>query len=181
MRTIEFGFYPYESNGQMAPIRWKVIDTFESGRIGIVSEEIIDSGRFDKKNSSWTGSDLRRWLNVDFKNTAFSAEQQKLIYGEIFVMSFEEAMWYFPTANSRAAKATPYAKKQKLSLDKQGRGRYWHISPGYVPTAVTYTDTDGYTYETGMHVTSREGIRPALILDVDPEAILKIEGEQNEL
>ena len=52
MRTIEFGFYPHESNGQMAPIRWKVIDTFESGRIGIVSEEIIDSGQFDKKNNN---------------------------------------------------------------------------------------------------------------------------------
>lgn len=164
METLEFGFYPREADSQIAPLRWMVIDSFDDNKIGIVSEEIIDVGIYDKNSNNWELSALRYWLNTQFREMAFSKEEQECICGDIFVMSFDEVLWYFSNANSRSAKATPYAKKKKLSLDKQGRGRYWLESPGYVPTAAAYTDTDGYAYETGMHVNSNEGIRPAMIV-----------------
>lgn len=84
------------------PIRWRVLDASNQEDILVVSESILDSQAFRNTyfNDSHSGddfgyrtdstktyyannyaqSDIRAWLNEDFYNTAFSAEEQALIY-----------------------------------------------------------------------------------------------------
>ena len=81
---------------------------------------------------TWETCSLRKWLNGEFLNTAFNAQEQAKIaettvsnpdnsvYGtaggdatadRVFLLSIGEAYRYFKTHDDRTAKPTPYAAK----------------------------------------------------------------------
>ncbi|MBE6753046.1 MAG: hypothetical protein E7559_01610 [Ruminococcaceae bacterium] len=79
---ILFGAYEQDddfSNGSEA-IEWRVLDC-ESNKILIISEYCLDCVSYNetREYTTWKTSSLRHWLNDDFKNSAFSAEEQAYI------------------------------------------------------------------------------------------------------
>ncbi len=79
---IKFGHYEQDGNVENGKedIVWKVLK-IESGRALVVSEYVLDKQPYNTENTdvTWESSYLRKWLNDDFKNEAFNAEEQELI------------------------------------------------------------------------------------------------------
>ncbi len=79
---IKFGHYEQDGNtaNGKEEIEWEVLKV-ESDRVLVVSHYVLDYRKYNEKsnNVTWETCSLRKWLNNDFKNTAFtSAEQNKI-------------------------------------------------------------------------------------------------------
>lgn len=75
---ITFGHYEQdgnESNGK-EEIKWQVLKV-ESGRVLVASKYALDCKKYNdiRRGVSWETCTLRQWLNDDFINAAFTAEE----------------------------------------------------------------------------------------------------------
>ena len=61
-------------------IIWRVID-IKNGKLFLLSEEVIEDMLYNKEPEAvtWETCDLRKWLNNDFYNTAFSNKEKSMI------------------------------------------------------------------------------------------------------
>ena len=75
--VIQFGNYYIDAEGKKtAPISWLVLSKTKEEMV-LLSEQIIDYMPFSKDgNNDYEQSDIRKWLNEDFFNNAFSKEEQ---------------------------------------------------------------------------------------------------------
>ena len=145
---------------------------------------------------TWSGSSLRQWLNDDFVDDAFSADELCAILkkrvensdeqgnpqyrnttsGEdtqdrIFLLSYKEAMTYFPDTPSKRSAPTDHAAANGVRVDRaykvDGRGcgmwwlrsagpHQWRASMAYAP------GTMRYTFATRDFV----GVRPVMWVDI---------------
>lgn len=85
---ITFGTYPQSADGKKRAIQWRVL--LNSGsELFVISEFILDCKRYHGKSAAlkwrdcadmtWRDCDLREWLNVEFYNAAFSADEKPFI------------------------------------------------------------------------------------------------------
>ena len=84
---VKFGNYQQESNknAEKAPIEWIVLDN-KDGKMLLLSKYIIDCKCYNEefKGTTWENCDLRKWLNEDFMNTAFTeTEKSKIVTSKI--------------------------------------------------------------------------------------------------
>ncbi len=132
---VYFGKYEQDgkkSNGK-EKLTWRVLDK-KGNKVLIVTEKLIDMRPYHDHFDpiTWEKSDIRKWLNKDFTNAAFSsAEKQKIQstkvvnkdgkYGadggndttdKVFLLSAEEAEKYFKSDDDRKAKVTEYFKQE---------------------------------------------------------------------
>ncbi len=79
LETVAFGTYEQDNNPENGPepIEWTVIFEDNEGKL-LISNKILDCVQFNKKFESctWENSSIRKFLNGDFYNSAFSAEEQ---------------------------------------------------------------------------------------------------------
>ncbi len=153
------------------PLNWRVLDPDEGY---VMCENAIDSQAYqnyiiekdgslynskDYTNyvSDWETCSLRQWLNNTFYNTAFSAEEKKLIgttylennssdgtwlgtdtADKIFILSYNDAVnsaYGFDSSNeandeARKIKGTAYSNCQGLYINSEGIAWWWLRSPG---------------------------------------------------
>ena len=126
---ITFGHYEQDedlTNGQ-EPIEWIVLDV------------------------DWGASTLREWMDGEFLNAAFTAEEQEKILtttvtnenphgmkgagadteDKLYLLSHEEILHYFPEQSSRMAYATEHAKAQGCTIgETTGACRWWLRTTG---------------------------------------------------
>lgn len=130
-----FGSYEQDNNPDNGPepLEWHVAAGYMlagSEQYLLIAKNAIDQKLFHEgaawDNVSWEGSSLRAWLNNDFLNTAFSAEEQAAIISTqnvvnmkddaelddcVFLLSTGEVrMFLMP--EYRNAELTPYAAAQ---------------------------------------------------------------------
>lgn len=134
-QTIIFGRYYQTSENNLEEIEWVVLDK-EDDEYLIVSKYALDIKAFDEERtwSNWRKSSIRRWLNDEFLNTAFTWEEQQYIRrrqifcdaeqstpvsampdtfptkDKVFLLSYSEAVQYFASDEERIACCTPYAE-----------------------------------------------------------------------
>jgi hypothetical protein len=86
---ITFGTYPQTTDGaDRTPIKWRVLQNSGS-ELFILSEDILDCKRYHGKtvdikwrdcvDITWRDCDLRKWLNDEFYNNAFNADEKEFI------------------------------------------------------------------------------------------------------
>ena len=80
---VFFGHYEQDNdltNGKEA-IEWQVVDVQDDGSYILVSRYALDEKKFNEEyvDVTWKTSTLRKWLNEDFFNTAFSTQEQTVI------------------------------------------------------------------------------------------------------
>lgn len=78
---ITFGAYPQTADGaDVTPIKWRVLQNSGS-ELFILSEYILDCKRYHGKSVdiTWRDCDLRKWLNDEFYNIAFTATEKEFI------------------------------------------------------------------------------------------------------
>ena len=136
------------------PIQWIVLKENKLGSV-VISKDGLFVRQFDSHNRDWPDSDIRAYLNGEFFQQAFRAEEQKRIINtiidgkktDIFLLSKEEAENWM-TSNER-----------NCSRDWFLRSRY---NSDYID--IVYYNSSGkfscYWCETECY------IRPAFILDL---------------
>ena len=161
-QTIEFGRYIQDENGLATPIEWLVLD-YAADRVLLLSRYALDCQPYEKiifkKNYTWETSSLREWLNGDFINAAFSAEEKAMIPSvtvsanrnpdcsrdpgndtedKVFLLGILEAEKYFQNDEARICVPTAYAiancdKKNRVTINYTQDGtatcRWWLREP----------------------------------------------------
>lgn len=80
----EFGEYYTIYNNKKSALQWKVLTI--KGDMALVYTDVIDYMQFDSSNPNctWQNSSLRRWLNGEFYETAFTDEEKAQIRTSVF-------------------------------------------------------------------------------------------------
>ena len=107
---VKFGNYPQTSSGGVQPIEWQVLAR-ENNKMLVISKYGLEARRFDSfdsRSNNWSNSEIRKWLNGEFYNRAFTEQEKKLIKGssffenlfgggvdKVFLLSKKEAEKYF--------------------------------------------------------------------------------------
>lgn len=190
---VYFGTYPYAADGNIQKLQWRVLRKREDSVL-LLTEEGIDMKPYheEKNNITWELCTLRKWLNEDFVNTAFTNVEQMFIlttkvdnskvqgysgYGtdgekdtldKVFLLSYKEVFEdYFIEGHKRICKLTEYANQQgTCKSSKTDIGRWWLRSPGSYRFLATYIDYDGSRCSGYVHDTS-VCVRPALWINLN--------------
>ena len=195
------------------PLKWQVLDPTKGL---VLSKSIIDSQAYSNtiyengtdaygytaywNNASYTKyandyatSSIRKWLNEDFYNTAFTSAQKQNILpttldnkaystdyskydsisttDNVFLLSYSEAQnasYGFTSSTSstetREAVGTDYAKAQGLWVNSSNKCSRWRLrSAGFSSYNACKVNGDGYVYYYGVSSTDY-GVRPAMRL-----------------
>lgn len=185
---VKFGNYPQNNSNEPEPIEWLVLEN-NSRTALLLSKYGLDCKHYHEVEADirWRGCDLRKWLNGEFLNRAFNANEQKRIAksvintgdnsrlrtkgcgntrDKVFLLSLEEAEEYFATDNARKCQPTPYAISHNAFKDSDTGGCwFWLRSPGTSESAATVLD-NGMVNDFGCFVKFWDGahvaVRPAL-------------------
>ena len=142
---------------------------------------------------AWEISTIREWLNNEFFETAFSAEGQgriptTLVTAEdnyedrvdagndtadkVFLLSVSEVETYFPSNESQMCGATEYAiakgayTNNSQVVEGQPPCFWWLRSPGASTFWVMRVNTLGGIFNGGNVTDVREGVRPAMWINI---------------
>lgn len=182
--TIEFGEYEKDQ------IEWKVLDV-QGNKALLISKYGLDCKAYndDYKAVTWEDCSLRKWLNDDFYNKAFTDKTKKIIiesavtaeknpkYGtaagndtmdKLFLLSISETEKYFKSNEDRKCKPTAYAIKNGVSVNNSNDNCWWWLrSPGYNSNFSALVISDGVVRVFGGNVSLSNGaVRPALWIDL---------------
>ncbi|MBQ6145909.1 MAG: hypothetical protein IJI82_02645 [Clostridia bacterium] len=170
---VTFGTYPYESYNDFRPIEWIVINKTGT-RMTLLSRYLIETRRFHKKDErvTWQTSTLNAWLNDDFKNTAFTTDEQNLINGGITIPSLAEARNL--SVDKRYAEFTPYAVAQGGDTARN----IWWLRDGIQVRLYNGSEINcasvvqmGDVHEAAYLVTfGGKGVRPMVQIDFDRQS-----------
>ena len=187
--TIEFGNYPQDKDGTEKPIKWIVMKN-EGNQVLLLSKYVLDTKPYNKESKAvtWETSDIRKWLNNEFCKIAFNnAEKGRirttLIKNEdnfetktsggndtkdkVFLLSQKEVETLFSNEEERIAKATEYAQKSGVYVDKEKSSWWWLRSPGIDSSSAAVVSKYGWVDGFGSSVYGYSGgVRPALYLNL---------------
>ncbi len=183
---VAFGSYP-QSSDTPEPIVWRVLDITD-GKAMMISENLLDCKKYHEvsENVTWETCTLRRWLNGEFMNRAFSADERNKLsrvkipnpdnasYGTkggnptedyVFCLSIDEANKYFGGDEDRKAKPTAVARKNGCYVSSVfGTGWWWLRSPGVNSSRAANVDSDGGIGGLGSSVHNDDfGVLPVVL------------------
>ena len=188
-KTIEFGNYPQDKDGTEKPIEWIVMKK-EGNQVLLLSKYVLDAKPYNEEfeDVTWETSDIRQWLNNEFYTTAFNKTEKAKIqtsliknednseYGtsggndtedKVFLLSEKEAETLFSDEEERIAKATEYAEKSGVYVNKEKVAGWWLRSPGYHGHHAAVVNKYGWVDRDGSCVSIYSGgVRPALHLNL---------------
>ena len=154
---VKFGSYPQTSNGQNQPIEWQVLSK-ENNKMLVISRYGLEARCFDSSLNNWGNSEIRKWLNGDFYNKAFTGQEKKSINlsnlsdvgtsDNVFFLSYDEAKKYFANDDARKCKGTEYAVKNGAYVDSSNGYSYWWLRSPYLDiyNGVYIVNYDGFFF-----------------------------------
>ena len=169
---------------QVEPIQWRWLDTKDEGKPMYVSEKCLDRHSYDDdyyRNNNYKNSSIRKWLNGDFLDKAFSddsliattlVDNSAASTGEetnpyvcentndrIFLLSRQEMLNedYFANNESRVCYGTEYCVEEAKYYWTRSRcsGAAWRVDP-----------VGGLSDDSVNSVGHNFGVRPALCFDL---------------
>ncbi len=194
---VYFGTYEQDnktSNGK-ENIEWLVLAK-EKNRVLVISDKALDYQKYNSSETSvtWETCTLRKWLNNDFINAAFSDDEKAMIptvtvsadknpehdtdpgnatKDRVFLLSFVEAEKYFTSDEARMCVPTEYAIPNGAwtsdSYTKGGKATcwWWLRSPGDGQTHAAGVKNSGDISESGGYVNYYFAVRPAMWITID--------------
>lgn len=187
---VHFGRYVQANDtySDEKDIEWLVLEKKDNKSL-IISKYALDCQPCNERNENvtWETCTLRKWLNNEFINKAFTAEEQARIAtvnvpahknpeydtepgnatnDKVFLLSVVEADKYFSSDSERQCKATYYAEANGAFVASNGY-TYWLLrSPGDNSNYCCGVDDDGCVdidYDVDY---SDYGVRPALWINL---------------
>lgn len=193
--TVFFGEYFLPDGGWPRdfyvrhPIEWFILEMDkQKGRALLLSKYLLDWEGFANcpvlghgYETSWDDSYLRLWLNGEFFNDSFSADEQEMIVpiynaasrgngkrtiDKIFLLSAEEVKKYFVSKESAIAQdpaifaAGQTGDKDSPIIFEIGEHIWWTRTSGTTKELVVCVDCEGELCE--MDSNGQIGVRPAM-------------------
>ncbi|MGN0408065.1 MAG: DUF6273 domain-containing protein [Bacteroides sp.] len=195
---ITLGYYEQDGNaGNGAePIEWLVLDN-QGDRMLVISRYALDCQPYNTTSAdvTWETCTLRRWLNSEFYNSAFSdIEKVSVItttienpnnarYGtqggnatsdNVFCLSIDEANRYFASDEARATKPATYAISRGAStatsspyIEDTGNCHWWLRSLAYNQSCAAMVNYEGNIFDGGYSVHNLTcAVRPAMWVSI---------------
>ena len=193
---IKFGSYNQTAVFEPEPIKWRVLSVNGNDAF-LLADQCLDAKPYNDKNEdvTWETCTLRKWLNKDFYNEAFSENEKKAIQqttvvnednekhgteggndtkDNVFLLSIAEAKnseYGFTAANERKAKVTDYATfnngYRSTSGEAPGNGDWWVRSPGKNSSYAVDVFSYGWSNIYGDNVDKADCVvRPALHINL---------------
>lgn len=189
---VFFGAYEQDNNtaNGKEDIEWLVLEV-KDGKALVISKYTLDCKPYNTSYTdvTWETCTLRKWLNNDFINAAFSDDEKAMIptvtvsadknpdystnlgnatQDQVFLLSITEANKYFSSDSARQCKSTDYAVDNGALESDSGNCWWWLRSPGYIQNYAAYVNNDGAVYENGNYVyLDTYAVRPALWIDLN--------------
>lgn len=191
------------------PLEWRVLDASEGF---VVCEDIIDSQAYNNTiyysenyyqdstctvfANNYEKSSIRKWLNADFYNTAFTTDEQKAIkttvcdnscwnpvqedfnyantYDIIFLLSYNDVLnkaYGFSSDRAEAdvmrqSKTTDYAVCQGLNVQTEGKAWWWLRTAGSFSGSSCCVNSGGNANCYYNTNYVLNGIRPAMKINI---------------
>ena len=189
---VTFGNWEQDGNPDNGPepVSWIVLEK-DNNRLLLLSECVLDCRSYHDEfgTVTWEMSELRTWLNGEFKQAVFNNLEQALIMNtdlenadnrrlgtpgglntrdRLFLLSESDASIYFASEERRAlnapARASTWAVERGVQVDDAGVAMWWLRTPGADDYAVEYMDQQGEIYESGAYadISDMFGVRPAM-------------------
>lgn len=186
--VIKFGNYPQNRRDKKEPIEWRVL-AVESEKALVISKYALDCKKYNEefKKTSWEECTLRKWLNNDFINSAFSNTEQSLILlsevtadknpkhntnqgndtdDRVFLISAKEAEQYFKNDEDRKCAPTKFAVNNG-AYQYEGQCWWWLRSLGSCSLNATIVFGNVFLDFIGSDVHVNNGsVRPALWINL---------------
>ncbi|WP_019003395.1 DUF6273 domain-containing protein [Succinimonas amylolytica] len=184
--TIAMGTLPAAGTEQPDPLIWKVLDV-QDDRALLITEKCPDAIPYHTvlKDITWEGSAIRKWLNEDFFQKAFTASEKDLVLtvkldnpdnakyptkggnpteDRVFLLSNEEVLRYFPEASSRVCAPSSMAVLHKARRDRDnGNVGWWTRTPGFFQGYASYVLSTGVLGMIGHFADFEDNtVRPAM-------------------
>ena len=161
--TVTFGSF------EGKPIRWRIVDQRGKMRL-LLAEEIVTRRCYHRttlEDATWSDCSLRKWLNKDFLECAFtSAERMKIVPNKL--QNLRNRKFYTqggPDTMDRVhvpgvEEIERYMPEQ---ADRAGSDWWWLRCPGSNLFSAVAVYDDGSIYENGIHIDYEGGgVRPAV-------------------
>lgn len=187
--TVQFGRYEQDNNTSngVEAIEWIVLAN-DGDTATLISKYALDARPYNTEGKSvtWETCTLRKWLNGDFLNTAFSAEEQARLetvtvtadknpkydtdpgndtQDKVFLLSIDEVNTLFSGDEARRCQATAYAKAHGAYVSDSGNSWWWLRSPGYGTNYAAHVHYVGSVGNYGNRVNNEsEVVRPVVVL-----------------
>ncbi len=190
---VSFGTYEQDNNTSNGKedVEWLVLE-IKDGKALVISKYALDCKQYNTNDTdvTWETCTLRRWLNNDFINAAFSADEKAMIptvtvsadknpkystnpgkatQDQVFLLSITEANKYFSSNSERQCKSTDYADANGAYVDSNsGNCDWWWLrSPGEYQDDAATVLSDGFVQWIGGHVDDdNKAVRPALWINI---------------
>ena len=188
---IIFGTYEQDNNTSNGSeeIEWLVLDV-QDGKALVISKYALDFKPYNSENKAvaWETCTLRNWLNDDFIDSAFSADEKSMIptvtvnddenteyntvsgndtQDKVFLLSIDEARGYFGSDSDRLCEFTDYAYA-KLNYVSKDNCWYWLRSPGGYQYYAAVVGSGGGVSGMGYLVSNEcTAVRPAMWISID--------------
>ena len=191
---ITFGSYEQDGNTKNGAdeIEWIVLEE-KDNKLLVISRKILDVAPFNSKwvdSITWEKSTLRKWLNSDFYNSAFTASEKSHIQtvtvtaeknskyntpagsntqDKIFLLSISEAETYFGKnrpCGDGSCEMTDWARYKLSYLDHVSKS-WWLRTPGQNNQKIAYY-IDNTAVASGSDFDfSTTGVRPAMWISLN--------------
>ena len=169
----------------ITPIEWLVLEK-QDNKMLLLSKYGLDCQQYhvNYEAVTWEDCSLRKWLNTDFLNKAFDAEDKKQIQSsvvqadgnpdyetdpgnitidDVFLLSIKEVEIFFPNDRERICRPTENASKKAWMIG--GACCWWLRSPGYGSKDAADVFYDGSVGFDGVSVDT-SAVRPALWINL---------------
>lgn len=189
---VNFGAYEKDNNAQNGKenVEWLVLEV-KDGKALLISKYGLDCKPYNTSltDVTWETCTLRKWLNDDFINAAFSADEKAMIptvtvsadknpgystylgnatQDQVFLLSITEANEYLDSDSARQCKPTDYTVANGAYEGDGGICWWWMRSPGGSQTAAADVLIGGDVNEFGNHVSvDYIAVRPALWISIN--------------
>lgn len=189
---INFGAYEQDNNTSNGKeeVEWLVLEV-KDGKALVISKYALDCQQYNTSYTdvTWETCTLRKWLNNDFLDAAFSADEKAMIptvtvsadknpdystnpgnatQDQVFLLSITEVNKYFSSDSARQCEPTDFAVASGAYVSSSNGNCWWWLrSPGGNQDDAANVSSDGGVNEYGDIVYScSDAVRPALWIDL---------------
>lgn len=170
-------FGRYNQNCCDQPILWRIL-TVQGGQALLLSELILDVRPFDSRSNEWGSSDLKHWLNGEFKRTAFTERESRAVIGngkigDVFILGRSELS--NPDYGFKSDKYSPDPKRSAAGTMTAYVNNLWRVEGSEHTNYYARTKANNKNLDliagNGKFVLAKidrdnVGIRPALWVDI---------------
>ncbi len=185
---VTLGAFPQSdiSGAKKDPIEWQVL-AVDGDKALLISDKGLDCRVYhgDNTTMTWENCDLRKWLNGEFLEGSFSAEEQAAIQmtatpnpsstvhganggndteDKVFLLNIDEAEKYFPGDEARMCDGSDYTVARGAFVNPRTNKVWWWLrSPGYYVSDAAGINYLGQLHKSGDNVsTTNNAVRPAI-------------------